>query len=124
MRWLKRLLGKPALAEVHVEPDVQFLGEQDGPPERDVKARWTPILVQCPSVQRAYLPIITLDRSATYHPALCIRSSAGDDPLLVDRLAAVFKERFAQSQMLDIMFVSAEQEEQLKRVCRPFYENA
>ena len=47
-----------------------------------------------------------------------------DDPLLVDRLAAEFKQMFAQSQMLDIMFVSAEQEVQLKRVGRPFYENA
>jgi len=124
MKWLRHLLGRPAVAEAHVERNIEFLGEQDGEPERNLKAGWTPVLSQRSSVQRAYLAIISLDRSATHHPALCIHSSAGCDPSLVDELAVVFKQVFARTQILDIMFLSDEQEQQLVRVCRPFYERA
>ncbi len=124
MKWLKHLFGRSKLAETHVEADIQFLGEQDGEPERGMKTRWTPILARRASVQRAYLAIVSFDRAVTYNPALCIRSSGGEDPILIDKLAAAFKQVFAGGQMLDIMFVSTEQEDRLRRVCRPFYEKS
>jgi SseB protein C-terminal domain len=124
MKWLKQMLGHSNVAEVLIQPDIQFLGEQDGSPEQTIKARWLPIFSQNTSVQSAFLAIVSFDRAATYHPALCIRSSLGDDSALIEKLAAAFKEVFAGSQMLDIMFVTNEQEAQIRKVCRPFYEMA
>ena len=124
MKWLKHMLGRSDSAEVHVQQDVQFLGEQDGKVEQDIKARWTPILAQSPSVQRAYLAIVSYDRAATYQPALCIRHSRGDDPALVDALSDPFRQIFNSSTALDIMFLRPEQETEVRRVCRAFYDAA
>jgi hypothetical protein len=124
MKWLKHMFGRTESAEVHVQPDVQFLGEQDGQVEQDIKARWTPILAQSPSVQRAYLAIVSYDRAATYQPALCITHSLGDDPALVEALSEPFRRIFNTSQALDILFLRPEQEAQVRRVCRAFYDAA
>ena len=35
--------------------EVQFIAEQDGPPEQDFKERVVPLLRSCKSVKRAYL---------------------------------------------------------------------
>jgi hypothetical protein len=109
--------------QIHTEFDIRFLGEQDGQVERDLKARWQPILAQSPSVQRAYLAIVSYDRAATYQPVLCMRHSGGDESALVELLSAPFRQMFNNSQALDIMFLSPEQEIELKKVCRLFYDS-
>jgi hypothetical protein len=48
MKWLKHLFGRPARAQPFKQPRVQFVGEQDGPFEQDIKGRWTPILLRHP----------------------------------------------------------------------------
>lgn len=111
-----------AVSEIRVEPDIEFLSEQDGLPEKWLTGSWLPVLTERGSVRAAYLAIVSYDRGVTSHRALCIRSTTGDDPAFVDKLAAVFEQTGARGHMLDIMFVSAEQEQQLKRVCKPFYE--
>ena len=110
--------------QIHTEYDIRFLGEQDGQPERELKARWLPILSQSPSVRRAFLAIVSYDRAATYQPALCISQTGGDERALVDSLSIAFRQQFNSSQALDIMFLRPEQETQLAKVCRAFYEAA
>lgn len=122
MKWLKRLFGRSEAVEVHVQPDVQFLGEQDGRVEQDIKARWAPILARSPFVQRAYLAIVSYDRAATYQPTLCITHTQGDDVALVEALSEPFRQTFNTSQALDIMFLRPEQEAQVRKVCRAFYD--
>jgi hypothetical protein len=122
MKWLKHLFGRPALAQPFKQPRVQFVGEQDGPVEQDIKARWTPILLQHPEVHRAYLALGSYDACQTNQPLLCIRSSHAEDPSLVDELAAPFKELFSRDCALDIMFVSDEKESELRQVCHAFYQ--
>lgn len=124
MKWLKRMLGHADAPEVHVQPDIQFLGEQDGHVEQDIKARWMPILAQNASVQRAYLAIVSYDRAATHQPALCIRHSKSEDPALVDALSEPFRQKFNTDVALDIMFLRPEQEAQVMKVCKAFYEAA
>jgi len=124
MKWLKHMFERSESPEIHVQPDVQFLGEQDGHVEQDIKARWTPILAKSPFVQRAYLAIVSYDQASTYQPALCIRHSRGDDRALVDALSEPYRQIFNSSQALDIMFLRPEQEAQVKSVCRAFYEAA
>ena len=121
MKWFKNLFGRPALAQPFKQPDLQFVAEQDGPVEQDLKARWMAILSLHPEVQRAYLALGTYDTSQSYQPLLCIRSSRGNDPRLVDQLAAPFKELFSQDCALDIMFISGERETELRQVCHAFY---
>jgi len=121
MKWLKQVLGRSKAVEAHIQPDIQFLGEQDGEVEQDIKARWKPILAQRPSVQRAYLAIVSYDGAATYQPALCIAHSEGDDPALVEALSEPFRQTFNTSAALDILFLRPEQETEIRRVCKAFY---
>jgi len=111
-------------AEVHVQPSVQFLGERDGQVEQDIKTRWTPILAQSPSVQCAYLANVSYDDAASYQPALCIGRSGGNDPAHVDALSEPFRQIFNTSAALDTMFLRPEQETEVSKVCRAFYDAA
>jgi hypothetical protein len=124
MKWLKHLFGRPALTEPFKQPGVQFVGEQDGPVEQDIEARWKPILSRHSEVRSAYLALGTYDQSQSYQPVLCIRSSRADDARLVDELAAPFKEVFSRDCALDIMFLSAEKEVEVRNVCPAFYQAA
>jgi hypothetical protein len=123
MQWLKHLLGKPSSAEARFERNISFLGEQDGEPERELKSQWRTILAGYPNVTRAYLAIVSFDGVAGT-PALCISSRSSETPQLVDALAAPFQQLFNKQVFLEIMFMSEEQEYQVRNVCRPFYEAA
>jgi hypothetical protein len=122
MNWLKKTFGKSTSAETRKEHTIRFLGEQDGPPEQEIKTRWQPILATFPDVLRAYLAIASMDQSQNYQVVLCIRSKMGDDPRLVDSLAQPFREMFNTATPLDIMFLNEAQEADVKKVCRAFYE--
>ena len=122
MNWLKKTLRRSTIAETRAERDIRFLGEQDGLPEQEIKARWKPILASFPDILRAYLAIVSFDGSQTYQVALCIRSRTSDDLRLVDALAQPFREMFNNATPLDIMFLNETEEEQVKSVCRAFYQ--
>ena len=124
MKWLKHLVGRPALAQPFKQPRVQFVGEQDGPVEHDIKSRWEPILSRHPEVRSAYLALGTYDQSQSYQPVLCIRSSRAHDSRLVDELAAPFKDVFSRDCALDIMFLNADKEAEVRSVCSAFYQAA
>lgn len=64
---------------IRIEYDIQFLAEQDGPIEQEIKARWKPILVTFPDVLRAYLAIASFDQLRTHQVVLCICSKTGED---------------------------------------------
>jgi len=122
MKWLKHLFGRPALAQPFKQPRIQFVGEQDGPIEQDIKVLWTPILLRHLEVERACLALGSHDACQPHQPLLCIRSSRAEDPSLVDELAAPFRELFSGDCALDIMFVSGEKESELRQVCHAFYQ--
>ena len=121
MKWLNHLFGRPALAESWVLPRVEFIGEQNGHSEQEVKARWKTILNRHPEVQRAYLALAAYDHRENYQPVLCIPSMAEQDVRLVDELAEPFKDIFARDCALDIVFLTAEKEEEVRKVCRAFH---
>jgi hypothetical protein len=123
MNWFKKAFGKSAnTIDAHTKHDVQFLGEQDGPIEQEIKARWRPIFVTFPDVLRAYLTIASYDQLRTHQVVLCIYSKVGEDQLLINALAQPFREMFNSQTPLDITFISSFQEEDVKKVCKPFYE--
>jgi hypothetical protein len=126
MRWLQNILlwFRRSKAYTTVSPgELYFLGEQDGLPEQDLKAEWSPILMDHQSVARAYLAIVEYDQSNQQHVILGLRSGLNDDDVgLISSLAQLFHKKFNSSQMLDVAFLTEFQEEALARVCRPFFE--
>lgn len=104
------------------EPRVEFLGEQDGPPERELKDALRIELRQFPKVKRAYLARVGYAPDATPAVALCLAPSGTEDRTVVDRVLKVFASLFSANSYIDVLFPSAEQELDLQRVCAPFFE--
>ena len=105
------------------EPRIEFLGEQDGPAERELKARISGALDLFPSVHRAYLARVEFEPGDGVSVALCLAADQ-PDPAVVRTIQKEFHGLFAQGAFLDILFVSAEQESDVARVCSAFYEQA
>lgn len=100
-------------------PEVQFLGEQDGKPERLLKGRLAESFKQRGEVQRAYLAqVISGDQAGV---ALCVKARYGADANLVREVGSIFASIFAKQAHLDILFLSESQEAALRDVCAPFY---
>ena len=122
MNWFKRKLNPSKPPEVFTPPRIVFVGEQSGAVEDDLKTRFGEILTSTPAVQSAYLARLSYGEASDYSVGLCIRSSVGIDQGLQKRLAQVFAEIFREEEHLDILFMREDQEAELKKVCRPFYE--
>jgi hypothetical protein len=103
---------------------VEFLREQDGEFERDLKARLLPVLRQHDGIRRAYLALIGYEPQAKRQVALCLRTSEDAPRILADRLGAIFQSLAGAELSLDILFVDSEQESDLRRVAAPFYTRA
>ena len=103
------------------EPRVEFLGEQDGLPERELKTALAADFAAVGDVGRGYLAQVGYQPTARPAVALCLRLAAGDPSIVAERVGRLFAARFARGVPLDIVFLSAEQEADLARVCAPFY---
>jgi len=103
-------------------PEVRFFGEQDGPPERHLKELLRDLFHDRPSAERAYLAVVSFEEAAPQEVALCLRTKFGADPKLVREIDEVFGPIFAARVPLDIMFLTEEQEKDLAKVCRRFFE--
>jgi len=101
------------------QPSVEFVGEQDGPPERELKGALCLAFKARPDVARAYLCRVRYDRAGTHAVALAL--SAPEDPGLADQVGQVFWQMFGRGVPLDIMFVESDVEMRLAKVCSPFY---
>jgi hypothetical protein len=121
MGWLTGK-AKPSRPPEFITPlGITFIGEQSGPVEDDLKSRFREILSRTPTVQSAYLARLSIGDPG-YTVGLCIRSSVGKDDLLQNCLARVFAELFRAEEHLDILFMQDDQEAELRKVCRAFYE--
>jgi hypothetical protein len=98
---------------------VQFLREQDGAPERLLKARLAELFMHEKAVQRAYLAQIRAGEQAGV--ALCIKAISGQERSLAQKVGAIFAAIFGAHEHLDILFLSDTQETSLKSVCSSFF---
>jgi SseB protein C-terminal domain len=105
-----------------VPETVDFVGEQAGPVEEELKASFREVLNSNPTVLSAYLARVYQGKSPQQSVAVCIRSSIGEDVKLEQRLAEIFRARFRGDQRLDFLFVLEDQEARLREVCPAFYE--
>ena len=104
-----------------VKSGVAFVGEQDGPPEQQLKVGLIDLFARHPSVRRAYLAIVEYPDSSARHVALCVQSADGEDATLVAEVGSVFRSLFGSHEHLDTIFLSASQDAQIAGVCRPFF---
>jgi type III secretion system (T3SS) SseB-like protein len=100
--------------------DLRFLCEQDGEPERRLKAQVASLLERHAEIERAYL--VQMINGGETSVSLCLRSSLQvDDPIIVREIAKIFAGNFSSREHLDILFLNEEQEAELVTACASFY---
>ena len=101
-------------------PQLRFLGEQDGPPERELKCRLAEFFERDKTVNKAYLARVAYG-AESFAVALCLRAQLGPDRGLAERVGKIFASMFGGHEHLDIIFLSEIQEAELASVCKPFF---
>lgn len=104
-----------------IESDIEFLAEQDGVPERELKAELLGCLEEIPASQRAYLAVVQYSGKPARSIALCLVAEPGSESSTVPKIGAVFSRMFNPNEYLDIIFISESQELKLLQVCKPFF---
>jgi hypothetical protein len=110
---------------VRAEPPV--LGERrsrdatDGIPEQQFKDAVAERLAQFPGVSAAYLARVEYQDEHDIGVALCIRANANVSRI-ADEIARLFQGMFAADNRLDIIFLDAVAEQNVRAVCRSFCE--
>ncbi|MBI5650773.1 MAG: enhanced serine sensitivity protein SseB C-terminal domain-containing protein [Chloroflexi bacterium] len=102
-------------------PQIQFLGEQDGVPERQLKTKFINLFKKNDKIKTAFLAIVSYDDAKTYSIALCLDVPTGADEEIAKQIWKIFSSMFGTHEHLDIVFVSTHQVQQLLNVCKPFY---
>jgi hypothetical protein len=97
----------------------EFLYEQDGIPERELKRELCKIFQCDMRIKRGYLARVKYADSETA-VALCLRALPDHNDFL-NKINNIFASMFGSTQYLDIIFLTVKQENQLEKVCCPFY---
>jgi hypothetical protein len=100
---------------------LNFWGGQDGKVEREFIGRLIDVFCNNPNVLRAYLARVQYEHKTDFNVALCIRSSGLDNNPIEVCVGTIFSSMFGSHEHLDILFVNEQQEQDLKRACKPFY---
>ena len=100
---------------------IRFLGEQDGPPERELKCRLVAFLQNDQTVTAGYLARVVYG-DESFAIALCLRSQLGRHRRLADEVAKIFASIFGSHEHLDIIFLNETQQAELAIVCRAFFQ--
>jgi type III secretion system (T3SS) SseB-like protein len=108
-------------SEERTEARVEFLGEQDGVVEQQLKAALSREFERVPQVLKAYLAKTAFQPGAQTSVALCLNAPAADQDAIVKSVSALFGQFFAKAVHMDILFLSEDQEPDLERVCSAFY---
>ena len=120
MTWFHRHKQRPP-EELNV-PTVNFIGEQDGPPERELKQSLRALFLRHSAVISAYLARVDYGNPQNFNVALCIRQTdSRDDSVKIDA-GRIFSKHFGSHEHLDIILLRDDQENALKTVCKPFYQ--
>lgn len=101
-------------------PRVMFVGEQDGPVEREFKQRLVEHFGHDRRVGAAYLARVAYSDATPVLVALCLRAEPGQERDLAENAAQIFSSMFGRHEHLDILFLDAQQETELSKVCPAF----
>lgn len=101
--------------------DAQFIGPQEGPGAAIFENLFLEALVALPQVHRAYFCKLRFPEEEVNRAAVCVVTASARDPAVVDALIPVVRRHLDQKYQIDILTLSEPQENELKKVCRPFY---
>jgi len=111
--------GRPARV---LRPErIQFIGAQDGEPERELAASLGAVFEEQGTVGKAYLVRVRYDDTAETSVALCLASATPTDARLLGEIRKVFANLFTSESHLDLLFVSSGDVARLERAAAPFY---
>ena len=111
----------PRRLEQVIVQTVSFVGEQDGPPERELKEKLAVLFAQLQLVRTAYLVRVRYGEEGPVHVALCVRGQPGQNRMFAERVGRIFASIFSHEH-LDTLWLTPEQEVSLKQVCPAFYD--
>ncbi len=100
---------------------VYFLGEQDGPPEQELKSKLVILFGQLRLVNIAFLAVVRYGDAESPNVALCVRGQPGQNRMFAESVGRVFALLFGSHEHLDVIWLTPEQETSLAKVCRPFF---
>ena len=103
-------------------PDITFVGEQDGPAERRLKEALAVVLGLDPSVRRAYLARVRYDRTTSGVMLALLTDDEEDSEKLVTQAGKTFAALFNARASLDVIFLDAGKDIEIRKVCAPFFE--
>lgn len=109
-------------AKAWTAPRIQFLHEQDGPRERELKSKLSEFFAQRHEILRAYLARVVYEDPSALEVALCLEYSGADEPGTVRDLDQLFARLVPANVHLDVLFLTDALEAELLKVCNPFYE--
>lgn len=98
---------------------LEFICEQDGPPERLLKTEIMKILQTDTRNTVAYLARTRLEGAVGV--VLGLGRTSGPDERIVARIGKAFASIFGGAEHLDILFLTELQEQQISQVCKPFF---
>jgi type III secretion system (T3SS) SseB-like protein len=101
--------------------NIRFIGEKDGPTERELKETLGTIFSTIKDVQRAYLATVDYLDEQPPSVMLCLCTAHGDSVELVTKIQEIFTPMFSSNEHLDVCFITEMEEIRLMGVCRPFY---
>jgi hypothetical protein len=100
---------------------VDFISEQDGLPERELKHKLSEMFKMIEGISRAYLCQIVYRNTNEHAVALCAVGSPENQERFVEQITSIFSGLFHVSQFLDIIVLNEQGEEKITQVCKPFY---
>jgi hypothetical protein len=106
---------------------IEWIGEQDGPPERELKRRLIELLNRTPAILRAYLAQVRYRDESEANIVLCLATDCKQATLrslssqLVPEIGAIFAGLFGSHEHLDTLFANEQQHRDVARVCEPFF---
>ena len=98
---------------------INFVGEQDGVPERKLKTELTNAL-KGGNVRRAYLARVNYGEVEEFNVALCLQLD-GDASDIQQHVNQVFSTMFRTDEHLDVIVLNDEEEQRVTLSCNPFF---
>jgi hypothetical protein len=102
---------------------IEFVGEQDGHAERELKLVLKHTFLPFRTLMRAYLARVRYGRGDEPVALCLLANSDNEHEELVSQAQKAFRTLFKIDQAMDVLFLTAAQEKKLKICCRPFLTN-
>lgn len=100
---------------------IRFIAEQIGVYENEFKRELITVFIEQQKNMRAYLARLEYGSVKDFNVALCIRLEIDEDVTLAREAASIFSRMFGRDEHLDILFLSNDQEKELRNICCPFF---